>query len=327
MSNENLLEVKDLRVRFSSDFGNREVTDGISFSVKHNETLGIVGESGCGKSVTSLAVMGLLAKNGKAAEGEILFENQDLLKLSDKQLDEIRGSRICMIYQDALASLDPVFTIGNQVTEAIRAHVEPNKKKAWNIAKDYLERVGLPDATDAMNKYPHQLSGGMRQRVMIAMALACHPSLLIADEPTTALDVTIQAEIMALIREIREQLHMSIILITHDIGLIAEMVDRVIVMYAGQIVEEADVYELFAYPSHPYTRALLASAPSIEDDENRRLQAIRGTVPEDYTDITGCRFASRCPYARAECENPQEMKTIAEGHYVRCFLSERRERG
>ncbi len=318
---EPLLEVKDLRVRFSSDFGYREVTDGISFHVKPGEFLGIVGESGSGKSVTSLALMGLLARNGSVAQGSAMFEGKDLLQLSEEELDEIRGKDICMIYQDALASLDPVFTVGNQMLEAIRRHVEPDKKKAKAIAIDYLGKCGLPDPQKIMKKYPHELSGGMRQRVMIAMALSCRPKLLIADEPTTALDVTIQAQIMRMIRDVQKESGTAMILITHDIGLVAQMADRVMVMYAGQIVEEAEVHELFDRPLHPYTRALLASAPSIDDSEDRRLESIRGSVPENYTDMNGCRFAGRCIYTGEPCSAHQEYRELLPGHYVRCWKS------
>jgi oligopeptide/dipeptide ABC transporter ATP-binding protein len=316
-----LLSVKDLRIDFNSDFGNREVTDGISFQVDRGEILGIVGESGCGKSVTSLAVMGLLDINGYIRKGEILFEGKDLLKLSENELDRIRGKDICMVYQDALASLDPVFTIGNQMIETIQSHVEKNRHKAADIAADYLGRAGLPDPKEAMKKYPYELSGGMRQRVMIAMALSCQPKLLIADEPTTALDVTIQAQIMDVIRQIRKDTGMSMILITHDIGLMAQTADRVMVMYAGQIVEEANVRELFHHPIHPYTKALLASAPGIDDGTDRKLYSIKGSVPENYTDIDGCRFQSRCPFAGTGCEKHQEYKEWKPAHYSRCFKS------
>lgn len=320
---EPLLNVENLRVRFRSDFGDRIVTDGIRFHINPGEILGIVGESGCGKSVTSLAVMGLLAGNGSVLEGShAWFEGRDLFTLPEKEMDTIRGGKICMIYQDALAALDPVFTIGNQVTEAVRAHVEPDKKKAARVAEDYLGRVGLPDPAAVMKKYPIELSGGMRQRVMIAMALACSPELLIADEPTTALDVTIQAQIMELIRDARKIDGTAVMLITHDIGLVAQMADRVMVMYAGQIVEEAGVYELFGNPLHPYTRALLASAPDINDAKDRQLESIPGNVPENYTDIAGCRFRSRCALSGEGCEKAQTFREVRPGHFVRCWRAE-----
>ncbi|MCI2048802.1 MAG: ABC transporter ATP-binding protein [Lachnospiraceae bacterium] len=315
------MEIRELAVRFRSDFGDRTVTDHISFHVDQGETLGIVGESGCGKSVTSLAIMRLLARNGRVEHGQVLFDGKDLLKMSRTSLDEVRGRDISMIFQDALASLDPVFTVGYQVTEAIRVHTEPDKQKARAIAVDMLRRVGLPDAEAAMKKYPFALSGGMRQRVMIAMALSCSPRLVIADEATTALDVTIQSQIMRMIEKIRVENNMSMILITHDIGLIAEMSDRVIVMYAGQIVEEADVFELFRNPLHPYTQLLIAATPGITDSEDRKLVAIRGSVPENYSDLTGCRFRDRCPFATEACAAPQAMREIRPGHFAKCRLA------
>ena len=240
-----VLQVRDLRVRFRSDFGDRIVTDDISYEVGEHEILGIVGESGCGKSVSNLAVMGLLPKNGSVLKGSAVFEGKDLLHLPEKELDQIRGKDIAMVFQDALASLDPVFTIESQLTESIRKHITKDKKKARQMALDMLRKVAVPDPEETLKKYPGELSGGMRQRVMIAIALSCNPKLLIADEPTTALDVTIQAQIMKLIRNLTQELGMSMILITHDIGLIAQTADRVLVMYAGQIIEQADVFELF----------------------------------------------------------------------------------
>lgn len=315
---EPLLQVKNLEVRFHSDFGDQTVTDRISFHVDRGETLGIVGESGCGKSVTSLAVMGLLPKNGKIQDGQVLFKGKDLLRMNRKELDQYRGKDISMIFQDALASLNPVFTVGNQITEAIRVHTEPDAAKARTIAVDMMKKVGLPDAEAAMKKYPFELSGGMRQRVMIAMALSCNPELLIADEATTALDVTIQSQIMRMIEKIRVEMHMAMILITHDIGLIAEMSDRVIVMYAGQIIEEADVFELFKNPLHPYTQLLIAATPGIMDAEDRKLAAIPGAVPEYYAELTGCRFRGRCPFAAPECAETQVMREIRPGHSAMC---------
>lgn len=319
---EHLLSVENLNVEFSGDQGSHTYTDGISFHVDKGEIVGIVGESGCGKSITSLSIMGLLGKNGKVTEGKVKLSGTDLLTLSEKELDQIRGNDIAMVFQDALASLNPVFTIGNQLTEAIRTHRKLDKKQAKEEAIKALERAGLGDAKAVMKKYPHTLSGGMRQRVMIAMALSCNPKLLIADEPTTALDVTIQAQIMQMIRGIREEYHMAVMLITHDIGLVAEMADRVIVMYAGQIVEEADVYSLYRNPMHPYTQALLASAPSILDDTDRELVSIKGIVPENYMEIKGCRFCDRCPYATEECKKSQERVEINENHYVMCHRAE-----
>ena len=315
-----LLEVKDLETTFTGDFGAAAAVDHISFYVDAGETVCIVGESGCGKSVSTLSLMGLLARNGRVTAGQAWFEGQDLLAMSEKQLDAVRGAGIGMIFQDALSSLNPVFTVGNQLEESIRAHLPLDRAGARARAQQLLEKVGLPDPAEALRKYPHTLSGGQRQRVMIAMALACEPRLLIADEPTTALDVTIQAQIMALLRSLQAENGMSILLITHDIGLVAEMADRVLVMYAGQIVEQTDVKTLFKKPAHPYTQALLHSVPSIRDG-TRRLESIRGTVPEHYQNIRGCRFASRCPYAVVECEKAQPMHETAPGHLVRCNLA------
>ena len=318
---KHLLEVKNLETTFVGDFGANAVVDHISYTINPGETVCIVGESGCGKSVSSLSMLRLLARNGYVTDGEVWFEGQDLLTLSEEELDKIRGNRLSMIFQDALSSLNPVFTIGNQLVESIRAHLPLDKAAARARAVELLRKVGLPDPEAAMKKYPHTLSGGQRQRVMIAMALACQPRLLIADEPTTALDVTIQAQIMALLKELQRENGMSILLITHDIGLVAQMADRVLVMYAGQIVEEADVKTLFKTPAHPYTRALLRSVPSVRDTADRRLESIQGTVPEYYHQITGCRFASRCPYAGTVCEKPQPMVDLGGGHFARCNIA------
>ncbi len=314
-----LLEVNELRVRFRDDYGERIVTDDISFEVMPSEFLGIVGESGCGKSVTNLAVMGLLPNSAAITHGSIHFEGKDLLALSDAELDRIRGKDLCMVYQDALTSLDPVFTIGSQLRETIAAHLTKDKKQAKELSLAVLKDVGLKDGERILRMYPHELSGGMRQRVMIAMALVCHPRLLIADEPTTALDVTIQAEIMGMLGRIQKETSMAMVLITHDIGLIAQTADRVLVMYAGQIVEQADVRELFHHPSHPYTRMLLASVPEISTRKDRRLVNIQGTVPQDYTHIEGCRYASRCPFAGAECARKQAMEEVSDCHLARCW--------
>ncbi len=327
-----LLDVKGLTTVFKSDFGSHIAVDHIDFRVNPGEIVCIVGESGCGKSVTSLSLMGLLARNGMVTDGEAWFEGKDLLQMSEKQLDEVRGNRISMVFQDPLTSLNPVFTVGSQIMESIRTHRGLSKAEARERAVQILEQVGMPDAEAAMKKYPHTLSGGMRQRAMIAMALSCDPALLIADEPTTALDVTIQAQIMDLLKELKQKIGMSIILITHDIGLVAEMADRVMVMYAGQIIEEAPVLELFQHPAHPYTRALLATVPSIYDGQERTLSSIPGIVPENYDAIPGCRFADRCPWCAPECAEPQADRTVktecvkpqemqeaaSETHVVRC---------
>ncbi len=317
-----LLEVADLKTVFESDFGETVGIDGVSFVVKEGETLCIVGESGCGKSVTSLSIMGLLGRGGKVVKGEVLFEGKNLLELSEKELDKVRGNKLTMIFQDALSALNPVLTIGNQLSESIRSHLHIDKKEAKLRASELLLKVGLSEPERIMRKYPFTLSGGMRQRVMIAMALSCNPRLLIADEPTTALDVTIQAQIMRLLKELQKEYKMSVMLITHDIGLVAEMADRVLVMYAGQIVEESEVVELFRNPAHPYTKALLDTVPGIYDSADRKLTSIPGTVPDYYQEIIGCRFASRCPYRVEACELPQDLVEASKEHLSRCHRAE-----
>ncbi len=314
-----LLEVNNLTTAFDTDYGHVTSVDHVSFHVDRGETLCIVGESGCGKSVTSLSIMGLLGRGGAVVDGSALFEGKNLLDMSEKELDQLRGNHISMIFQDPLTSLNPVFTVGNQIAESIKIHLKVSKKEAMERAEEILKKVGMPDVQEAVKKYPHMLSGGMRQRVMIAMALCCHPSLLIADEPTTALDVTIQAQIMSLIQQLKEEMDMSIMLITHDMGLVAEMADRVLVMYAGQVVEEAEVKELFRSPRHPYTKALLGSVPNMYESKERKLSSIPGMVPEYYDDMTGCRFADRCPYRKEECDCPQPLLQISEGHKVKCW--------
>lgn len=315
-----LLEVENLTTVFQGDYGTSTAVDHVSFHVDKGEVVCIVGESGCGKSVTSLSIMGLLARGGSVKGGTVLFDGQNLLFLTEKELDRIRGNQMTMIFQDPLTSLNPVFTVGNQITESIRTHLKLSKEEAAVRAEELLEKVGMPDAKSAMKKYPHTLSGGMRQRVMIAMALSCNPKLLIADEPTTALDVTIQAQIMKLLRELQQENGMSIILITHDIGLVAHMADRVIVMYAGQMIEEAPVNEIFKMPRHPYTKALLDTVPTIRDTKDRQLVAIPGMVPENYDNMIGCRFAPRCKYRRPECDNPQKDYEFGSGHTAKCIV-------
>lgn len=313
---QHILDVRDLEVAFSGDGGKNISVDHVDFYVDSGEVVCIVGESGCGKSVTSLSIMGLLGRGGQVTSGKVMFEGRNLLELSEKELDQVRGDRLTMIFQDPLTSLNPVFTIGSQLTESIRVHMGLGKEEAKSRARLLLERVGLSGAV--MRSYPHLLSGGMRQRVMIAMALSCSPALLIADEPTTALDVTIQAQIMELILELREELGMSVLLITHDMGLVAQMADRVLVMYAGQMIEQAQVLELFDHPAHPYTQALLRSVPGIRDGKERVLESIEGMVPEQYDSMKGCRFSDRCPYRQDLCENPQTAREIRPGHSVRC---------
>lgn len=321
-----LLEVNGLTTAFTGDYGETVSVDHISFFVDEGEAVCIVGESGCGKSVTSLSIMGLLGRGGAVTDGSVLFDDKNLLAMTEKELDQIRGNQITMIFQDPLTSLNPVFTVGNQITESIRAHMPLSKKEAVERAEMLLDRVGMPAAKDIMKKYPHTLSGGMRQRVMIAMALSCNPRLLIADEPTTALDVTIQAQIMTQLRQLQKEMGMAMVLITHDIGLVANMADRVLVMYAGQIIEEASVKELFVKPVHPYTRALLNTVPGIRDESDRQLISIPGMVPESYDDIPGCRFADRCPYRRPECDMPQEDYDFGNGHKAKCIVMREEEK-
>ena len=316
-----LLKAQGLTTAFTGDSGENISVDHIHFHVDEGEVVCLVGESGCGKSVTSLSIMGLLGRGGAVTDGSVLFDGKNLLSMTEKELDQIRGNQITMIFQDPLTSLNPVFTVGSQIMESIRTHMHLSREESRRRARELLERVGMPDARGVMKKYPHTLSGGMRQRVMIAMALSCNPRLLIADEPTTALDVTIQAQIMELLGDLQKETGMSMILITHDIGLVANMADRVLVMYAGQIIEEAQTEELFEHPRHPYTMALLDTVPTIRDGAERELFAIPGIVPEDYDDIKGCRFADRCKYRRPECDKPQENYEFSPHHRARCIVS------
>lgn len=315
-----LLTVRNLYTAFRT--AEREVTpvEDVSFSIKAGETLGIVGESGCGKSVTSASVMRLLGRTGRVRDGEILFEGTNLVNLSEEEMRRIRGNRISMIFQEPMTSLNPVFTIGYQMLEAIRLHLGLKSAEARQYAAEMLKKVGIPRAEAVLDSYPHTLSGGMRQRVMIAMALSCQPQLLIADEPTTALDVTIQAQILDLIKRLSRASRMSVMLITHDLGVIAEMADRVIVMYAGQVVEEADVFSLFANPQHPYTQGLLQSIPHIDSREEERLESIPGTVPSLYQGVAGCRFRERCAWGAEHCRQElPNLMTVEKGHQVRCW--------
>ena len=315
-----LLEVKGLTTVFAGDYGKNITVDHIDFHVDEGEVVCIVGESGCGKSVTSLSIMGLLGRGGAVIDGSVFFDDRNLLSMNEKELDKIRGDQLTMIFQDPLTSLNPVFTVGKQITESIKTHMHLSAKEASARSVMLLEKVGMPDSRGVMKKYPHVLSGGMRQRVMIAMALSCNPRLLIADEPTTALDVTIQAQIMELLGQLQKETGMSMILITHDIGLVANTADRVFVMYAGQIIEEASVEELFENPIHPYTRALLDTVPTIRDDADRQLTAIPGIVPENYDGIKGCRFADRCKYRKPQCSMPQEDYEFGKGHRAKCIV-------
>jgi oligopeptide/dipeptide ABC transporter ATP-binding protein len=317
-----VLEIKGLKTYFSSEHGEVRPVDGVSLHIGVGETLGVVGESGCGKSVTSLSVMRLIqTPPGRYVDGEILFEGIDLLKLGKQEMRHLRGNRLSMIYQEPMTSLNPVLTIGSQIAETIALHQKLGKKEALAKAVAMLRLVNIPDPERRAYAFPHQLSGGMRQRVMIAMALACSPKLLIADEPTTALDVTIQAQILDLMKRLRKEMGMAIMLITHDLGVVAEMCDRVVVMYSGRIVEEADVNALFDDPLHPYTQGLLASIPRIDDDVDK-LYAIEGSVPNPSERLPGCAFAPRCPRAfdRCRAEAPP-LVDIAPGRKAACFLA------
>jgi peptide/nickel transport system ATP-binding protein len=316
---DSILEVKNLKTRFKTDHGRVAVVDGVDFIIRSGETLGVVGESGCGKSVTSLSIMGLLPPNG-SNEGSIRFLGKDLLSLSEKEMQQIRGNQVSMIFQEPMTSLNPLHTVGKQIVESIKLHMQVTSQEAKERAIKMLKAVGMPRAEDIYGEYPHQLSGGMRQRVMIAMAMVCDPKLIIADEPTTALDVTIQAQILDLMRDLKEKTDTSIMLITHDLGVVAEMCDRVIVMYAGQIVEETDVHTLFENPKHPYTIGLLDSIPDFE--ENREyLNSISGSVPLSHEMPKGCRFAPRCSHVKPICHEQQpEMIELDRNHKCRCWL-------
>lgn len=314
-----LLEVKDLKTYFYTDAGVGKAVDGVTFSLDRGKVLGIVGESGCGKSVTSLSIMRLVdPTTGRYEGGSILFDGQDILKLSEKEMRALRGNKISMIFQEPMTSLNPVFTIGYQIEESLMLHKGMDKKQARARAIELLELVEIPEASRRVDEYPHQLSGGMRQRVMIAMALAGDPELLIADEPTTALDVTIQAQILDLLKSLQEKLNMSIIMITHDLGVIAEMADEVVVMYAGDIVEKAKTRDLFDAPKHPYTIGLMDSIPDV-DENMERLRTLEGLVPSLYDMPKGCRFAPRCRYACPECEKERiKLTELEDGRQVRC---------
>jgi peptide/nickel transport system ATP-binding protein len=313
-----LLELKSLTVSFATDDGTVHAVDGIDLALRRGRTLGLVGESGCGKSVTSLAVMGLLPPENSKVGGEVRFEGRDLLKVAKSELRDLRGARLAMIFQEPMTSLNPSYTIGNQIIEAIQRHQGLDAAEARAKAIEVLKLVRIPSAEKRVDDYPHKLSGGMRQRAMIAMALACGPKLLIADEPTTALDVTIQAQILDLMRGLRRDTGTAIILITHDLGVVAEMADDVAVMYAGQIVERAPVAALFARPEHPYTVGLLGSIPKL-DQKRERLPSIEGRVPDMTQPPAGCRFAARCPFVEPACRTEAPaLAEVAAGHLSRC---------
>jgi len=317
---EALLEVRGLQTHFDTERGLFRAVDGISFRIEKGRTVGLVGESGCGKSVTSLSIMGLVPSPPGKVRGEaVLFEGRDVLRLSADERRRLRGGKMSMIFQEPMTSLNPVHTIGQQLVEGIRAHLDLAPEAARKRAIEMLELVRIPSPASRMDDFPHQLSGGMRQRVMIAMALACGPQLLIADEPTTALDVTIQAQILDLLRDLRQRLGMATLIITHDLGVIAELADEVLVMYAGKIVESADVSSLFDDPQHPYTIGLLGSIPRL-DAERERLATIEGVVPSPHNLPKGCRFAPRCPFADRRCrEEPPPLRPVTSGHEVACW--------
>ncbi len=318
-----LLKVEGLSTQFFGEDGVTRAVDGVSFGIAPGETLGLVGESGCGKSVTALSVMRLLPRNGRVVQGAVRFEGNDLLALSEAGMRDIRGNRIAMIFQEPMTSLNPVHTIGQQIAEAVRIHQGLGRAAAMARAQEMLRLVHIPDAERRAGDYPHQFSGGMRQRAMIAMALACSPTLLIADEPTTALDVTIQAQILRLMLELKERIGAAILLITHDLGVVAETCQRVIVMYAGRTVEEAPVLELFDHPAHPYTRGLLTSIPHRAGRRRKRLPEIPGVVPSLREPIVGCAFAPRCALAVEACRREAPpIRAIAPGHHVACFRAE-----
>jgi oligopeptide/dipeptide ABC transporter ATP-binding protein len=323
-NNKPLLEVKGLKTYFYTEDGVVRAVDGVSFEVYSGEVLGLVGESGCGKSVTSLSIMRLISKPGRIDEGQILLDGEDLLKLPEEEMIKVRGNRISMIFQQPQTALNPVFKVGDQLAEVLDVHQDLGKEAGWKRAVALLKMVGVPDPERRAEAYPHELSGGMAQRVMIAMALACVPELLIADEPTTALDVTIQAQILDLMRDLRREMGTSVILITHDLGVVAEMAERVAVMYAGEIVEQTDVNSLFDEPLHPYTQGLIGSIP-ILGEIKERLDVIPGSVPNLVNLPPGCRFAPRCQarfkYACTICaEVKPELVEVKQGHFVRCWL-------
>lgn len=321
-----LLEVTNLQTHFPTRAGIVKSVNDVSFSIDEGELLGLVGESGCGKSITALSIMRLIAAPGKIVGGSIKFKGEELMQVSDARMREIRGDDISMIFQDPMTSLNPVYTVGEQIAEALRLHRKLDKKAAWNAAVDAMHEVAIPDPSRRVKDYPHQLSGGMRQRVMIAMALACNPELLIADEPTTALDVTIQAQILDLLNVLRETRKLAVLLITHDLGVVAEVADRVCVMYTGKIVEQSGVDEIFEKPKHPYTQGLLKSVPKLTAhhlEKVSRLQTIEGTVPSPTNLPDGCHFAPRCEFRMEKCTHGEiPLYEIENDVKVRCVLYE-----
>ena len=327
MKDNTILKVKNLHTYFRTEHGLIPSVNGVSFEVKEGETLAIVGESGSGKSVTSLSIMGLIEPPGKVEKGEILFQDKDLTKVSNKEYRKLRGNEIAMVFQEPLSSLNPLFTIGNQISESIKLHQKVDRKEAKKRSIEMLNHVGIPRPDKVYDSFPHTLSGGMRQRVMIAIALSCQPNLLIADEPTTALDVTIQAQILKLMKDLAKEEDTAILLITHDLGVVAEMADKVVVMYAGQVVEYTDVFTLFSNPKHPYTKGLLASTPKFFDSDEK-LESIKGTVPTPDAMPKGCKFHPRCPFAMDICIAQEPALDQVEGlveQEVRCWLYSEKE--
>ncbi|WP_042479289.1 ABC transporter ATP-binding protein [Bacillus ndiopicus] len=320
MEQQKVLEVKNLKTHFFTKEGVSKAVDGVSFYLNKGETIGVVGESGCGKSMTSLSILNLIpSPPGKIVEGEILLHGKNIVGLPQEELRQIRGKKISMIFQEPMTSLNPVITVGEQIAETIRLHEKLPRKQAWDKAVEMLRIVGIPSPEKRAKQEPYQLSGGMRQRVMIAMALACSPDVLIADEPTTALDVTIQAQILEILKDLQQKMGMSIIFITHDLGVVSEMCDKVAVMYAGQVIEEGATEELFEQPLHPYTRGLIDSLPKLYEEQDE-LQTIEGSVPSPYKYPVGCRYADRCPFARDLCREAQpELIEMAKGRKVRCY--------
>ncbi|HOW91600.1 MAG TPA: ABC transporter ATP-binding protein [Anaerolineaceae bacterium] len=319
---EQLLNVQNLETQFRTPDGTVYAVNGVSFTLKEGETLGVVGESGCGKSVTMLSCLRLIpSPPGKIVAGQAMFKGKDLLKMDADEIRHVRGGQISMVFQDPMTSLNPVMSIGKQMAEPLMLHLNMNKDQARNRSIELLEMVGIPNAGDRLKDYPHQYSGGMRQRVMIAMALSCNPQILIADEPTTALDVTIQAQIVDLVKRLRDELGMAIVWITHDLGVVANIAHRVAVMYGGYIIEEASVYDLYANPRHPYTLGLLGSLPQIHEESHRKLFSIEGMPPVLYQKPTTCPFAPRCSYVTERCwkENPL-LEPVSDGHRVACWV-------
>ncbi len=314
-----LLDIQGLTTHFFTRSGVVKAVDNVSLALQKGRVLGLVGESGCGKTVTALSILNLVPYPGKIVAGKILFEGRDLLALSPVEMRAIRGARISMIFQEPMTALNPVFTVGNQIAEVLTAHRNITGKEALKSAVELLHSVGIPSPEKRVEEYPHQLSGGMRQRVMIAMAIACKPSLILADEPTTALDVTIQAHILELLGKIQQEMGMAMVLVTHDLGLIAERAHEVAVMYAGRIVERAETRELFANPQHPYTRGLMASIPKPGGEGHKRLRTITGTVPRLDDLPTGCAFAPRCDIKTGRCEAAPDLVEVKPGHFVRCW--------